>query len=117
MRWIVAAVLGWLGFLVLGVVFLVDRHTATPDAVEGWAMPNAQGTAISLHDSTDDRPGNGYVIAGARWAGPDGVWRDDAVSCVGTDTTVRTRVRLGIVDVVPGDAPGGPHVVWLRCLT
>lgn len=82
-------------------------------------MPNMTGTAISLHDSTDTAVGNGYVIAGARWADRDKVWHDGAngTSCVGTDTTAKTRVRLGIVDVEADDEGfGGTHVVWLRCL-
>ena len=113
--------------VVVGVVVAVGfggwgfatRHSATPDVVEGWAMPNASGSAISLHDSDDTRDGNGYIVAGAAWAGPDGLWHNgaDGPTCIGTDTTVKTRVRLGIVDVAVGEGgPGGPRVVWLRCL-
>lgn len=82
-------------------------------------MPNATGTAIRLHDSDDTRDGNGYVVTGVLWAGRDDVWHEgtDGPTCVGTDTTAKTRVRLGIVDVAPGDEGiGGSRVVWLRCL-
>lgn len=82
-------------------------------------MPNGSGTAISLHDSNDTRDGTSYLVAGASWAGRDGAWHDgaDGLTCIGTDTTVKTRVRLGVVDVDPGqEGIGGPRVVWLRCL-
>src|SRR5689334_21571573 len=86
----------------LGVWGYVTRHSATPD-VEGWAMPNGSGVAIALHDSDDTRAGTGYVIAGAWWAGRDGMWHDggDGPTCVGTDPAVRTRVQIGVVDVEP----------------
>ncbi|MBV9843768.1 MAG: hypothetical protein JOZ47_01660 [Kutzneria sp.] len=101
----------------LGGWQLSNRHSVTPDVIEGWAVPNAEGTAVSLHDSNDDRPGNSYVIAGARWAGPDNSWHDGGggPTCAGTDTNTRIHVQMGIVDV--DAAPiGGPYVVWLRCL-
>ena len=85
-----------------------------------WAVPNAHGTAISLHDSNDTRAGDGYIVTGASWAGRDGLWHDgaDGPTCIGTDTATKTRVRLGIVDVEPGEeGNGGPRVVWLRCLS
>jgi hypothetical protein len=62
--------------------------------------PNATGTAIALSDSDD-------------------VWHDGAEgpSCVGTDTRRKAFVRLGIVEVdADAGGPGGPRVVWLRCL-
>jgi hypothetical protein len=108
---IVAAAFGVWGF--------TTRHTASADVVEGWAMPNASGTAISLHDSNDTREGNGYLVAGASWADRDGVWHGGSAgpTCVGTDTTTKTHVRLGIVDVTADEEGiGGPRVVWLRCL-
>jgi hypothetical protein len=102
-----------------GVWGFTTRHSATADVVEGWAMPNASGTAISLHDSNDTRAGSGYIVAGASWADRDGVWHDgtDGPTCIGTDTAAKTHVRLGIVDVDAGqEGVGGPRVVWLRCL-
>lgn len=81
-------------------------------------MPNASGTAIALHNSDDSRDGS-YIIVGASWAGRDNVWHDgtDGPTCVGIDTAVKTRVRLGIVDVeAHQEGVGGPRVVWLRCL-
>ncbi|QFU89839.1 hypothetical protein [Amycolatopsis sp. YIM 10] len=85
---VVAFTLWWLG----------NRHTATADVVEGWAMPNAAGTVVSLHDSDDTRSGNSYIIAAASWSDSENVWHEGAggPTCVGTDTTKKTRVRLGI---------------------
>lgn len=82
-------------------------------------MPNGSGTAIALYDSNDTRDGTSYIVVGASWAGRDGVWHDgaDGPTCIGTDTTTKTSVRLGIVDVEAGlDGIGGPRVAWLRCL-
>ena len=82
-------------------------------------MPNASGTAISVHDSNDTRDGSGYIIVGASWAGQDGMWHDGSAgpTCIGTDTARMTRVQLGIVDVkVDEEEIGGPRVMWLRCL-
>lgn len=116
-RFVALAVVGVVGFA-FGLWW--SRHTATPDVVEGWAMPHAVGNTISLHDSDDTRVGNSYIIAGAWWAGPDGVWRDGSLpeaTCVGTDPSSKIRVQLGIVDVEDGgEGIGGSRVVWLRCL-
>ncbi|EHR63742.1 hypothetical protein [Saccharomonospora cyanea] len=104
-------------FSAVGIRWVSTRSIAVPEAVEGWAMPNAKGTAISLHASADDPAGEGYVIAGARWAGVDGSWHGGGggPTCVGTDTGAKTHVRLGVVDVDTGGA-SWRHVVWLRCL-
>lgn len=98
-----------------------DSAAATPRVIEGWAMPNIAGTAISLHASasvTDENSGDGFIVAGASWAGPDGVWHDgtDLPTCIGTDPGSFTHVRLGVIDVRGGEAPSGPRIVWLRCL-
>ncbi len=108
---VVAAVFGVWGF--------TTRHSAIIDVVEGWAMPNGGGTAIALHDSNDTRHGNSYIVVGASWAGRDGLWHDgtDGPTCVGTDTSTKTHVRVGIVDAMAErEGIGGPRVVWLRCL-
>jgi len=118
-RFVVAVAVGVVVAGVFGLWGFTTRHSATPDVVEGWAMPNGHGTAIALHDSDDDREGTGYIVAGASWTGRDGVWHDgaDGPTCIGTDTSTKTHVRLGIVDVKPdGEGDGGPRVVWLRCL-
>jgi hypothetical protein len=118
-RFVVPVAVGVVAAVAFGIWWFTTRYTATPDVVEGWAMPNVAGTAISLHDSNDTRDGNGYIVAGAWWAGRDNVWHDGAEgpTCVGTDTTAKTRVQLGIVDVkAGGEGIGGPRVAWLRCL-
>ncbi|MFD0204349.1 MULTISPECIES: hypothetical protein [Saccharothrix] len=117
-RLVVPVAAGVVAAVAFGVWSFTTRHSATPDVVEGWAMPNTTGTAISLHDSNDTREGNGYEIAGAWWADGDNAWHaGGGPTCVGTDTAVKTRVRLGIVDVqAGGEGVDGPRVVWLRCL-
>ncbi|GGM73395.1 hypothetical protein GCM10011609_06490 [Lentzea pudingi] len=118
-RFVAPAAVGVVVAIVFGAWGFTTRHSATPDVVEGWAMPNAHGTAISLHDSNDTRAGNSHIVTGASWASRDGLWHDgaDGPTCIGTDTATKTRVRLGIVDVEPGEeGNGGPRVVWLRCL-
>ena len=118
-RLILTATTGIVAFFAVGLWWSASRHHATPDVVEGWAAPDPAGKAIRLFDSDDHRAGNGYIIAGASWAGPDNAWHDgaDGPTCVGTDTATRIHVRLGIVDVEPDrEGVGGPRVVWLRCL-
>jgi hypothetical protein len=118
-RFVVPVATGLAVAAAFGIWEVTTRHSVTPDVIEGWAMPNASGTAISLHDSDDTREGSGYIVAGAWWADRDGVWHEgaDGPTCIGTDTTVRTRVRLGIVDVEADEQGiGGPRVMWLRCL-
>lgn len=105
---------------VVAVAWLSGQQALSPDVVAGWAMPNGAGTAISLHASPDDtgNPGEGYVVAGADWAGADGVWHDgaEALTCVGTATGTFTRVELGVVEVESANGVTRPQVVWLRCL-
>jgi hypothetical protein len=91
---------------------------ASPRMVEGWATPNAAGTAISLRDSRDGGPGEGYIVAGARWRGVDGVEHEgaDLPTCVGIDTASSTHVRLGLVTVESPEGARWDQVVWLECL-
>ena len=109
----VVAAIAW------AIWWFATQHTVTPDVVEGWATPTQTGTAISLHDSNDTRDSNVYIVAGAAWSDRDNVWHDGAngPTCVGTDTSAKTHVQLGIVDVQAGqEGIGGPRVAWLRCL-
>ncbi|MBN6040574.1 hypothetical protein [Amycolatopsis sp. 195334CR] len=118
-RFMAPVLVGLVAVVAFGVWWGVNRHTATPEVIEGWAMPDAAGTTISLHDSDDSREGNSYIVVGAYWADHTNLWHDGTggPTCVGTDTTKKTRVRLGIVDAEPHEGPGGPRVVWLRCLS
>lgn len=105
---------------VAGLWIAPGSSAAEIRVVEGWAMPNQTGGAISLHEaprSTGTNPGEGYVVAGAAWR-RGGAWHDgaDLPTCVGTDTGAFTRVRMGVVEVRPQDAPARAHVVWLECL-
>lgn len=90
---------------------------ASPRIVEGWATPNAAGTAISLHDSRDGGPGEGYVAAGARWQGVDGAQHDGAElpTRIGTDTASSIHVRLGLVTVESPDGARWDQVSWFGC--
>ena len=101
-----------------GIALWPAGSTATPRTVEGWAMPNADGTAISLHDGPEGGPGEGYIVAGAWWEGVDGVQHDGAVlpTCVGADTSSLTHVELDLVTVEMADGSSWHHVVALRCL-
>ncbi|MFD8499103.1 hypothetical protein [Amycolatopsis sp. NPDC059657] len=100
------------GVLVLGMWWVAHRHTATPEVIEGWASPNANGTAIGLAPSNE-----GYIIAGAQWSGPDDSWHDGATlpNCLGMDTTVSKHVQLGVIDI-DTDLPHRRQVVWMKCL-
>ncbi|NGY65146.1 hypothetical protein G7043_40195 [Lentzea sp. NEAU-D13] len=102
--------------IVFGAWEFTTRHSATPDVVEGWAMPNAHGTAISLHDSNDTRAGDGYIVTGASWAGRDGLWHDgaDGPTCIGTDTATKTRVRWASWMWSPA-RKGTAGRVWCGC--
>jgi hypothetical protein len=104
--------------LVIALLAALGGRAASPRFVEGWAMPNASGTAISLHDSQDGGPGEGYIIAGARWQSVDGVQHDgaDLPTCIGTDTASLTHVRLGLVTVESPDSARWDQVTWLECL-
>ena len=91
---------------------------ASTHVVTGWAVPNAAGTAISLHDAPEGGPGEGYVIAGAEWKAAGSGWHDgaDIPTCVGTDTGSLTPVRLGLVTVETPDGGTREQATWLECL-
>jgi hypothetical protein len=111
-----AWLIGGLVVVLLGVLWVSGRHTATTYSVEGWAAPNSSGTAIWLNESEGGDSGEGYVIAGARWSEPGVGWHQGILpTCVGTDTSSRIRVRLGLVDV-DSEHGGWTQVIWLQCL-
>lgn len=113
------AVVGAVGLLLVMALWVGSGGgAASPRIVEGWATPNASGTAISLHDPSDGGPGEGYIVAGAWWQGVDGVQHDGAVlpTCIGTDTASSTHVRLGLVTVASPDGARWDQVTWLECL-
>ncbi|WP_181775317.1 hypothetical protein [Amycolatopsis pittospori] len=103
--------------VVITATWLVNRDVR-PTVFEGWAWPNAAGNTIWLTEAPDGRSeGDGFILAGARWTGPDHVRHDGAFgpTCVGTDTTSSTHVEIGVVDV-EADGASWRHAVWLRCL-
>ena len=96
----------------------LQNRDVRPTMVEGWAWPNSAGNTIWLTETPDGRSkGDGFILAGARWTGPDNVWHDGAFgpTCVGTDTAAAAHVELGVVDV-EADGVSWRHAVWLRCL-
>ncbi len=100
-----------------GIALWPQGSTAVPRTVEGWAMPNHDGTAISLHDTPEDESGEGYVIAGADWTGPSGPTYTAGAgpTCVGTDTDSFTHVELSLLTVEIEESRR-VHVVHVRCL-
>lgn len=111
----VAVLVGMLALL--AALFLFPDRPVSPRVAEGWAMPDATGTAISLHESPDDEWGEGYIVAGAQWTDSSGVWHDgaDMPTCIGTDTSSLTRVELSVI-TVKSEGATWEHVVSLRCL-
>jgi hypothetical protein len=98
--------------------WLAVRNDAKPHIVEGWARPTVNGDGISLHDSKNAADGESYIIAGAWWSGPDDVLHMGSIrpTCIGTDTTVKKHVQLGIVDIDDSEFGEWTHVVWVKCL-
>src|SRR4030081_1272017 len=61
------------GLVVAGGAWWIGSGPTTLDVIEGWASPNAFGSAIGLASSPDAREQEGYIIAGASWKGADNV--------------------------------------------
>lgn len=100
---------------------LLDDGVQEPRVVRGIATPDTSGSIVTFHEGAPDvapgADGDRYVIAGATWAGTDNVWNDGTqTSCVGTDTSVSTRVELGLVEFSDPVVGQGTRIVWLRCL-
>lgn len=121
-RWGVLALLAVLA-VALGALGanLLDDGVQEPRVVRGIATPDASGSILTFHEGAPDvapgTDGDRYVIAGASWSGTDTVWHDGTqTSCVGTDTSVSTRVELGLVEFSDPVVGQGTRVVWLRCL-
>jgi hypothetical protein len=106
------------GLVVAAGAWWVGSGPVEPETVEGWASPNASGSAIGFAESPTASSHEGYIVAGAWWMGPEGsIHQGDYVpTCIGTDTAVKTHVELGIVEVRTEEGVGWKQVVWLRCL-
>jgi hypothetical protein len=106
--------LAMLGFISLwGMPFL----SVTPYVVEGYSNgANYDGTAIGVSKDLGG-PGEGYVIAGARWREFDGPWHDSGTPPSLAQPNTGQKVRLGIMYVKPTqDKPGGLVVAWIEVL-
>lgn len=111
---VTAVAVGLLAVLALWARWSGDA--VSPRIVEGWAMPNASGTAVSLHQSPEDTSGEGYVIAGARWRGIDNVWHDLISRRASATTLARSAIMLGLITVETPDGGVWDQVTWLECL-
>ncbi len=80
---------------------------------------NASGTAIGFRE-LDGGSVAGYAMSGATWSTRGGSWHE----ALGDNTdgsclkplSSGQKLRLGIVNVPAGDAPGGSRVMWFQCL-
>lgn len=89
-----------------------------PYIVEGYASSNFDGTAIGVSKEKMTGPGEGYVIAGARWREFGGPWYDHGTPPSLANSATGVKVRLAVVNVkATGQAPGGPVVAWIEVLS
>jgi hypothetical protein len=80
---------------------------------------NATGTSIGIRDMGGHFVA-GYSVSGAIWSRQSESWHDP----IGGDSnrscliplSSGQKLRLGVVNVPAGHAPGGPRVVWFQCL-
>ena len=106
---------GALGALAGGLLW-PQGSEVTPRTVEGWATATVDGTQISLYADAQGGPGEGYLVADARWTDGEVEHHGEPPTCIGTDRSARTRVELGLVTVESSDGARWDHVVRLRCL-
>jgi hypothetical protein len=94
-------------------------HSVTPYIVEGYSNgANYDCTAIGVSKSKDLGPGEGYVIAGAKWREFGGPWHLDGTPPSLAQPNTGQKVRLGVVYVKPmQQALGGPVVAWIEVLS
>jgi len=105
---------------ILGFISLwgMPPLSVTPYVVEGYSNgANYDCTAIGVSKSKDLGPGEGYVIAGAIWREFDGPWHQDGTPPSLAQPNTSQKVRLGVVNVKPTEAPGGRVVVWIEVLS
>jgi hypothetical protein len=90
----------------------------TPYIIEGYSTgTNFEGTAIGVAKEPGG-PGEGYIIAGARWREFGGPWNDRGTPPSLAQPNTGQKIRLGIVNVKPTQqAFGGPVVAWLEVLS
>jgi hypothetical protein len=112
---VIGALATW-GFISLGSMI---PHSVTPYIVEGYSNgANDDCTAIGVSKSKELGPGEGYVIAGAKWREFDGPWHLDGAPPSLAQPNIGQKVRLGIVYVKPTqEALGSPVVAWIEVLS
>lgn len=120
-KWVmllVGIVIGALAMLGFSSLWGMPLLSVRPYVVEGYSNgANYDGTAIGVSKSKDLGPGEGYVIAGARWREFGGPWHDFGTPPSLAQPNIGQKVRLGIVNVKPTEAPGGPVVAWIEVLS
>jgi len=116
---VVGIVIGALAMLGFSSLWGMIPHNVTPYIVEGYSNgANSDGTAIGVSKSKDLGPGEGYVIAGAKWRESGGPWHLDGTPPSLAQPNTGQKVRLGILYVKPRqEAPGGPVVAWVEVLS
>jgi hypothetical protein len=121
-KWVmllVGIVIGALAMLGFSSLWGMIPHNVTPYIVEGYSNgANSDGTAIGVSKSKDLGPGEGYVIAGAKWREFGGPWHLDGTPPSLAQPNTGQKVRLGIVYVKPTqEALGGTVVAWVEVLS
>jgi hypothetical protein len=104
------------GLVVAGGAWWIGSRPATPEILDGWATPNAAGSAIGFASSPAEARQEGYSVSGAYWKGPDNVLHlaSDLPTCIGADPAVKTHVQLGVIEF-ESDMASGTQVVWVKC--
>lgn len=112
-----------LGVLVAGlaggaVVHFVHSDDVVPEVQRGTVTIVDQGVeAIGFRPDGQRSRTTGYVVSGSKWADRQGTWHDNGHPECLTAGSHGQRIEIGMVNVRPtGHAPGGPVVVWIRCL-
>jgi hypothetical protein len=116
---LVGIVIGALAMLGFSSLWGMIPHSVTPYVVEGYSNgANDDCTAIGVSKSKDLGPGEGYVIAGAKWREFGGPWHLDGTPPSLAQPNTGQKVRLGVAYVKPTqEALGGPVVAWLEVLS
>ena len=116
--------MGVLASLILGALVsagvvrgldLIQDERAVPSVREGYVVfIDQDGDGIALADRPNDI-GAGYMIGLAAWRREgETAWTlsNYPPACVQPGQ----KVRLGVVRILPREAPGGEFVAWLECL-
>lgn len=108
---IIGIAVGAVAFWAIG-----QSGNASVKVIEGYADVNQDGTAIGLCPTENGEESEGYIIAGAMWRESSGLWNDTFPTCL-EPLTSNNKVRMGVVEVAPGEYTiGRTVVVWIEAL-